>query len=108
MKKADRGNLDIGVVIVRWNVNSVVTVGSTQFGVFPTGVVSCWSKQDRQQIQYLSQETSQIYNLSILLIKKKSSASLMYDKEFSVRTARSQQDDIRNFRPSSGHDLGKE
>ncbi|GFO09712.1 PiggyBac transposable element-derived protein 3-like [Plakobranchus ocellatus] len=57
MQKADRGIMDsrsdpdTGVIIVRWSDNSVVTVGSTQFGVFPTGVVSCWSKQDRQQIQ---------------------------------------------------------
>ncbi|GFN77497.1 PiggyBac transposable element-derived protein 3 [Plakobranchus ocellatus] len=42
---------DTGIVIVRWNDNSAVTVGSTQFGVFPTGVVSRWSKRDRKQIQ---------------------------------------------------------
>ncbi|GFO14324.1 PiggyBac transposable element-derived protein 1 [Plakobranchus ocellatus] len=63
MKNADRGivdsrgNPDTGVVIVRWNDNSAVMLDPHGLEYSPTGVVSCWS-QDRQQIQYLSQEAS--------------------------------------------------
>ncbi|XP_061677877.1 piggyBac transposable element-derived protein 3-like [Syngnathoides biaculeatus] len=57
MKKQERGSVDYrldtssGVLVCRWNDNSVVTVASTVFGVTPTGSVKRWSRKDNREIQ---------------------------------------------------------
>lgn len=55
MRKKERGSYDFtsagGIEIVRWNDNSVVTLGSNAYGVEPLGNAKRWVKgKGRQNI----------------------------------------------------------
>jgi hypothetical protein len=56
MKKKERGSYDArldknsDIVLVRWNDNSVVTLGSNAFGVGPLGAAKRWSVAQRRQV----------------------------------------------------------
>ncbi|GFO28728.1 PiggyBac transposable element-derived protein 3 [Plakobranchus ocellatus] len=56
-----RSDPDTSVHIVRWNDNSVVTVGSTVWSI-PHWRGFSWSKQDRQQIQVPIPRSIVVYN----------------------------------------------
>ena len=54
MKKADRGTYDYrldsttGIIVTRWNDNSVVTLASNCHGIAPLGTAKRWSRTERK------------------------------------------------------------
>lgn len=68
MKKEIRGSMDYktdinsGLIIVRWNDNSVVTLASNFIGVDPTTYARRWSKSDRRFIQVPQPSIVSTYN----------------------------------------------
>ncbi|MGH0149631.1 UNVERIFIED_CONTAM: hypothetical protein FKN15_056906 [Acipenser sinensis] len=69
MKKEERGSFDFrrevsdsGLVICRWNDNSVVTIASTAFGVNTLQTARRWSRSQKQHIDIVQPQLVSNYN----------------------------------------------
>ena len=70
MKKCEKGELDYrtdreGLIVIRWNDNSVVTVGSTEYGVEPLKGVQRWSAAEQKRVTVKCPDAIQKYNKSM-------------------------------------------
>jgi hypothetical protein len=68
IKEMDRGYMDFrqdtasGILLVRWNDNSVGTVGRIHFGINPISLAPRWSKKERKQNQVPVPNNIVVYN----------------------------------------------
>jgi len=68
MKKANRGTYDYrldsttGIIVTRWNDNSVVTLASNCHGIAPLGTAKKWSRSDRKFVDISQPYVMDCYN----------------------------------------------